>query len=90
MTLHLSSYIGLEQFLAWGHIWADIVKGAYIIVMPTAIPGVVHFLMMIEADIGEPLIYAAVLAVLLGYRVVVWARRPAPRSVRHGKKTQAA
>lgn len=30
--LHLSSWIGLDQFFAWQHIWADIVKRPYITV----------------------------------------------------------
>ncbi|MGH8222154.1 MAG: sulfite oxidase heme-binding subunit YedZ [Woeseiaceae bacterium] len=37
--------------------------------------GVLHFWWMVKADITEPAIYAAILAVLLGYRVV--ARRGA-------------
>jgi sulfoxide reductase heme-binding subunit YedZ len=35
-----------------------------------AIAGVVHFWWKVKADIREPAIYAAVLAVLLGYRIV--------------------
>ncbi len=51
----------------------------------SAIAGVVHFLWLVKADLREPLIYAGVLAVLLGYRIAVWrgapwARRRAPRS----------
>jgi len=123
--LHLSSYIGLDQFFAWGEIWADIVKRNFItvgmiafallvplactstkgmikrlgasrwkklhmLVYPAAILAVFHFLMMVKADIREPLIYAAVLAVLLGYRVVMWGRRRFSRSVRRVPKTQAA
>ena len=125
VTLHLSSYIGLDQFFAWGEIWADIVKRNFItvgmiafallvplactstkgmikrlgasrwrklhmLVYPAAILAVFHFFMMVKADIREPLIYAAVLAVLLGYRIVVWAQRRFSRTARRVPKTQAA
>ena len=42
----------------------------------SAIAGVVHFLWLVKADLREPLIYAAVLAVLLGYRIVTWRNAP--------------
>jgi sulfoxide reductase heme-binding subunit YedZ len=47
--------------------------------------GVLHFWWMVKRDITEPVIYALILAVLLGYRVVVRLKdrrrrtRPAPR-----------
>jgi len=123
--LHLSSYIGLDQFFAWGEIWADIVKRNFItvgmiafallvplactstkgmikrlgasswkklhmLVYPAAILAVFHFFMMVKADIREPLIYAAVLTVLLGYRLVVQVKRRSSRTVRRAPKTQAA
>ena len=55
----------------------------------SAIAGVVHYLWLVKKDIREPLVYGAILAVLLGYRIVVWIvpvirkRRgviPAPRN----------
>lgn len=37
--------------------------------------GVVHFYMMVKADVREPLVYAAILALLLGYRArAAWRR----------------
>ena len=42
--------------------------------------GVLHFWWMVKADITEPAIYAAILAVLLGYRLAA-RRREAGRSV---------
>ncbi len=39
------------------------------LVYPIAILGVLHFLWLVKADAREPLIYAAILALLLGYRV---------------------
>ena len=103
--LHVTSYVVLDQFFAWGEIWADILKRRYItvgmivivlllplavtstqgwvrrlgfrrwkrlhwLVYPAAMGGVLHFFWMVKADIREPLIYAGVLAVLLGWRVM--------------------
>ncbi len=42
----------------------------------SAIAGVVHFLWLVKADLREPLIFAGVLAVLLGYRIAVWRNAP--------------
>jgi sulfoxide reductase heme-binding subunit YedZ len=110
VTLHISSYTGLDQRFDWGDIWGDIVKRNYITVgmatflmlVPLAatstkgmvrrlgasrwlklhrlvyvagIAGVFHFTMMIKADLREPTAYAAILAVLLGYRVVKRKKR---------------
>jgi len=113
VVLHLSSWIGLDQFFAWRHIWADIVKRPYItvgmlaftllvplavtstsgmikrlgarawkrlhmLVYPAAMLACFHFLMLVKADVREPLVYAALLAVLLGWRAVTrWLPRPA-------------
>lgn len=41
-----------------------------------AIGGVVHFWWMVKRDVTEPAIYAAVIAALLGYRLLRWAHRP--------------
>jgi methionine sulfoxide reductase heme-binding subunit len=103
VALHLTRWIGLDQFFAWTHIWADIVKRPFItigmlafvllvalaatstsgmikrlgakrwkrlhmLVYPAAALGALHYFMMVKADVREPLIYAAVLAVLLGWR----------------------
>ena len=40
----------------------------------SAIAGVIHYLWLVKADIRKPLEYGAVLALLLGYRVVRWIR----------------
>jgi sulfoxide reductase heme-binding subunit YedZ len=39
----------------------------------SAIAGVVHYWWLVKADIREPLKYGVILAVLLGYRIAVWA-----------------
>jgi sulfoxide reductase heme-binding subunit YedZ len=40
----------------------------------SAIAGVIHYLWLVKADKHKPLQYAAVLAILLGYRLAVWIR----------------
>ena len=55
----------------------------------TAIAGVIHYYWLVKADVRKPLQYAAVLALLLGYRLAIWsvlkfkanraARLPRPR-----------
>ena len=43
-----------------------------------AIAGVLHYYLLVKSDIRLPLMYAAILAVLLGYRVIKNARKPKP------------
>ncbi len=47
-------------------------KRIHSLIYPGAIFAVLHYAMMVKADLREPLIYAALLALLLGYRV--WYR----------------
>lgn len=39
----------------------------------SAVAGVIHYTWLVKADLTKPLEYAAVVSVLLGYRLVVWA-----------------
>lgn len=52
----------------------------HMLVYPAAILGVLHYLWLVKADRSRPLRYAAVLAVLLGYRAFIAIRRPPRRS----------
>jgi len=49
-----------------GRRWQQLHRLVYI----TAIGGVVHFLWLVKADIRRPLIYGAILTLLLGYRLL--------------------
>ena len=49
-----------------GKRWKQLHQAVYVI----AILGVLHFIWLVKADLRTPLIYAAILLVLLGYRVV--------------------
>jgi sulfoxide reductase heme-binding subunit YedZ len=56
-------------------------KRLHRLVYVAAVAGIVHFVWRVKADMSEPGIYAGVLALLLGIRVVAWWRRrraPAP------------
>lgn len=55
--------------------WQDLHRLVYVV----AILGVLHFWWLVKRDITEPLIYAGILALLLGYRVIAKAKK---RSVR--------
>ncbi len=102
-TLHLLSYLVLDQFFYWPDIWADILKRPYItigmsawllllplavtsnrrairrlgrnwqrlhrLVYPIAALAVLHFYLLVKADVREPLVYGGVLAVLLLLRL---------------------
>jgi len=63
-------------------------KKLHRLVYPIAIGSVIHYYLMVKADVREPLIYAAVLALLLGYRVVAAMRRRAARDRRRAPRVQ--
>lgn len=50
-------------------------KQLHRLVYPIGILGVLHFFWLVKIDVSEPLLYAGVLALLLGFRVVDWRRR---------------
>ena len=54
-----------------GKRWQALHRAIYAI----SILGVIHYWWLVKADVREPLIYAAILAILLGMRLW-WARRP--------------
>ncbi len=57
-----------------GKRWRALHRLAYV----AAIAGVIHYYMQVKADVRQPLVFAAVLAILLGYRLVLHWRRPKP------------
>ncbi len=120
VVVHLSSYIGLDQFFDWPSIGREIVKRRYItigmaavvLLLPLAVTstnamvrrlggrrwrnlhrlvyligplGVTHHWMMVKKDLTEPMIHAAILAALLGWRVLA-----ARKAARHNGGTTAA
>lgn len=59
-----------------GKRWSRLHKLAY----PCAGLAVLHFYLLVKSDVSKPLVYAALLAVLLGYRFVVARMNAAPQS----------
>ncbi len=53
-----------------GKRWQQLHRLIYV----SALAGVVHYIWLVKADLRKPLQYAAVLALLLGYRIVVWLK----------------
>jgi len=45
------------------------------LVYPISILGVIHFFWQVKIDVSEPILYATVLALLLGYRALGWFKR---------------
>ena len=57
-----------------GKRWRALHRLAYV----AAICGVIHYYMQVKADVRQPLVFATVLTVLLGYRVVDYLRQRKP------------
>jgi glycine betaine catabolism B len=57
-----------------GKRWRALHRLAYV----AAIAGVLHYYMQVKADVRQPLVFAAVLAFLFGYRLINYLRRPKP------------
>jgi sulfoxide reductase heme-binding subunit YedZ len=63
-----------------GKRWRALHRLAYV----AAVAGVIHYYMQVKADVRQPLVFATVLAVLLGYRWVEYWRRPKPATATTG------
>jgi DMSO/TMAO reductase YedYZ heme-binding membrane subunit len=57
-----------------GKRWRALHRLAYV----AAIAGAIHYYMQVKADVRQPLAFAAVLVILLGYRLMAYWRRPRP------------
>lgn len=60
-----------------GRRWARLHRLVYV----SAVAGVLHFYMLVKADTRQPFLFAAVLALLLGYRMIIAYRRKRPLSL---------
>jgi len=60
-----------------GKRWRALHRLAYV----AALAGVIHYYMQVKADVRQPLAFAAVLALLLGYRLVASLRQPGSQLV---------
>src|ERR1700722_12855255 len=57
-----------------GKRWRTLHRLAYV----AAVAGVIHYYMQVKADVRQPLVFAAVLAILFGYRLMDYWRRQSP------------
>jgi sulfoxide reductase heme-binding subunit YedZ len=62
-------------------------KKLHRLVYLTAIAAVIHYWWLVKSDIRLPLMYAAIVTVLLGFRIVVWMRER-KRKVPAGRASQ--
>jgi sulfoxide reductase heme-binding subunit YedZ len=65
-------------------------KRLHRLIYVSAIAGVIHYWWLVKSDIRLPLMYAAIVAVLLVYRVVVWQRKRKPVAGRTPQPTVSA
>ena len=79
LPLALTSTAGWIRRLG-GKRWQNLHRLIYL----SAIAGVIHFIWLVKADLRRPLMYGAVLAVLLAYRIGAWAIGKARTSVTLG------
>jgi len=68
-----------------GKRWAALHRAIYVVV----VLGIIHFWMAVKRDITDPLIFAGIFAVLLGYRVVKWRQKRAATKARGEDVTPA-
>jgi sulfoxide reductase heme-binding subunit YedZ len=81
VPLAITSTNGMIKRLG-GKRWRALHRLAYV----AAICGVIHYYMQVKADTRQPLVFGAVLAVLLGYRLVsYWRQRKPPAPIRQLK-----
>ena len=85
LPLAITSTKGMIKRLG-GKRWQALHRIVYV----AGIAGVVHFYMMVKADVTEPLVYAGILSVLLGSRLVVALRKRAGRQRRRSAGAQPA
>jgi sulfoxide reductase heme-binding subunit YedZ len=69
-----------------GKRWRALHRLAYV----AAVAGVIHYYMQVKADVRQPLVFATVLAILLGYRLVVYLRQRKPPTPSPAVKPEAA
>jgi sulfoxide reductase heme-binding subunit YedZ len=71
LPLAVTSTNGMMRRL--GRRWKRLHRSIYLI----AALGVLHFLWLVKADLREPLVYAGILLILLGYRLTKWWQKRA-------------
>jgi sulfoxide reductase heme-binding subunit YedZ len=79
VPLAITSTNGMIKRLG-GKRWRALHRLAYV----AALAGVIHYYMQVKADVRQPLVFGAVLAILLGYRVLAYLRQTVRQPRRPG------
>jgi len=85
IPLALTSTAGWIRRLG-GKRWQMLHRAIYL----SAIAGVIHYFWLVKSDIHIPLEYAAVIALLLGWRVYSWIKNPPRRPAMAGVSAKRA
>jgi sulfoxide reductase heme-binding subunit YedZ len=86
LPLAITSTAGWVRRLTFKR-WKNLHKLVYL----TAVAAVIHYWWLVKSDIRLPLMYAAIVTVLLGYRIIVWMRdRKRKPAVRASQPTVSA
>jgi sulfoxide reductase heme-binding subunit YedZ len=85
LPLAITSTAGWVRRLGFKR-WKQVHRLVYL----AAVAGVIHYWWLVKSDIRLPLMYAAIVTVLLGYRVIVWMRKRKPAAARTAQPTVSA
>jgi sulfoxide reductase heme-binding subunit YedZ len=86
IPLALTSTSGMIRRLG-GKRWQLLHRLIYV----SGIAGVVHYVWLVKKDVRTPIIYACILGILLGYRLIVWITTASKRpTVFGGRPAQAS
>jgi len=85
LPLAITSTAGWVRRLTFKR-WKQLHRLVYV----AAIAGVIHYWWLVKSDIRLPAMYAAIVTVLLGYRVIAWRRKRKPAAARAAQPTVSA
>jgi sulfoxide reductase heme-binding subunit YedZ len=85
LPLAITSTAGWVRRLTFKR-WKQLHRLVYV----AAVAGVIHYWWLVKSDIRLPAMYAAIVTVLLGYRIVAWMRKRKPAAARAAQPTVSA
>ena len=85
LPLAITSTAGWVRRLGFKR-WTQLHRLVYV----AAVAGVIHYWWLVKSDIRLPLMYAAIVTVLLAYRVIAWMRKRKPAAARTAQPTVSA
>jgi sulfoxide reductase heme-binding subunit YedZ len=85
LPLAITSTAGWVRRLTFKR-WKQLHRLVYV----AAVAGVIHYWWLVKSDIRLPAMYAAIVTVLLGYRIVAWMRKRKPSAARAAQPTVSA